>query len=91
MEYKNEKYQYHFGKVFTEHTIISLPLPSDLPEVEKNNILNEKEHILSTLKHNIDNNFDPKKYNILNALKEDFEKTPSTKNILAELGLAEQQ
>ena len=29
-KYKNEKCRYHFGKFFTELTIISLPLPSDL-------------------------------------------------------------
>ena len=50
--------------------MISLSLPSDLPEAENINILNEREHILS---------------------KKDFEKTTSIKNILAELGLTEEQ
>ena len=45
-KYKNEKCRYHFGKFFTERTIISFPLPSDLPEAEKTNILNERELIL---------------------------------------------
>ena len=63
---KNEKCRYYFGKFFTERTIISLPLPSDLPEVEKSNILNEREHILSTVKQYIGNNLDPRKHNILN-------------------------
>ena len=58
-KYKNEECQYNSGKFFTEYTIISLPLPSDLPEAEKVNILNEREHILSTVKQHIHNNLDP--------------------------------
>ena len=88
-KYKNEKCRYHFGKFLTERTIISLPSPSDLPEAEKNNILNEREYILSTVKQYIDNNLDPRKYDILNPLKEDFEETPSIKSILTELGVTE--
>ena len=80
-----------FWKIFAERTIIRLPLPSDLTEAEKNNILNEREHILSTVKQYIDNNLDPRKHNILSPLKEDFEETPSIKSILAELGLTENQ
>ena len=34
-KYKNEKCRYHSGKFFTEFTIISLPLPSDLPKQKK--------------------------------------------------------
>ena len=40
-KYKNEKCRYHFGKFFTERTIISLPLPNHLPDTVKNIILNE--------------------------------------------------
>ena len=58
-KYKNEKCRYVFGKFYIERTIISLPLPSDLPEAEKNNILNEREHILSTVKQYIDEKFRP--------------------------------
>ena len=83
-KYKNEKYRYHFGKFFTEPTIISLPSPSDLPEAGKNNILNER-----TIKQY--NSLDPRERNTLNPLKEDFEKTPSIKNILAQLGFTEDQ
>ena len=60
-------------------------------KTKQNNVLNKREHILSTVKQYIDNNLDPRKHNILNPLKEDFEKTPSIKNILAELGFTEDQ
>ena len=36
-------------------------------------------------------NLEPRKHNILNPLKEDFEQTPSIKSILAELRLTEDQ
>ena len=49
-KYKNEKCRYHFGNFFTERTIISWSLTSDLPEAYKDNILNEKEPNLSTVK-----------------------------------------
>ena len=57
-KYKNEKCRYHFGKFFTEGTIISLPLPNHLPDTVKNNILNERECILSMVKNYIDTHLD---------------------------------
>ena len=42
---KNEKCCYHFGKFFSDYTIVSFPLPDDLPEQPKYNILNEREHV----------------------------------------------
>ena len=90
-KYKNEKCRYHFGKFFTDRTIISLPLPNDLPDVQRINILNRREHILSAVKHYIDENLDPRKRNILNPLKENFEKLPSIPDILAELNISEEE
>ena len=45
-KYKNEKCRYRFGKFFTDQTITALPLPEDLPENQRNAILNERESIL---------------------------------------------
>ena len=89
-KYKNEKCSYHFGKFFTEQTIIALPLPEDLPENQRNAILNERERILSIVKQYIDSNLDPKKRNILNPSKENFEEVPSIENILSELGITKE-
>ena len=80
-----------FWKLFTERTIISLPLPNHLPDTVKNNILNERERILSTVKNYIDTHLDPRKRNILHPLKENFEDIPSIKNILAELKLTKEE
>ena len=89
-KYKNEKCRHHFGKFFTERTIISLPLPNHLPDTVKNNILNEGERILSMVKNYIDTHLDPRKRNILHPLK-DFEDILSIKIILAELKLTEEE
>ena len=44
---------------------------------QEKNILNEREHILPTVKQYIDNNLEPRKHNDLNPLTEDFEKLPA--------------
>lgn len=58
-KYENEKCRYHFGMFFTDHTV-SFPLPDDLPEELKNNILNEREHVLLKVNPYIDTNLDPR-------------------------------
>ena len=57
----------------------------------RNNILNERDRILGNVKEYIDNNLNPKKRNILNPLKENYEKVPNIPNILKELNLTEDQ
>ena len=84
---KYEKCWYNFGKYFTECTILSLPFSNYLPKAEKSNILNEREHISSTVNQYIDNSLDPRKYNIFDLLQQNFEEISSIKNILTELGL----
>ena len=44
---------------FTDHTV-SFPLPDDLAEELKNNILNEREHVLLKVNPYIDTNLDPR-------------------------------
>ena len=83
------KCRYHFGKFFTDHTIISMPLDSNLPENVRNNILHERDRILENVKEYIDSNLNPKKHNILNPLKENYEKVPNIPDILKELNLTE--
>ena len=86
-KYKSAKCRYHFGKFFTENTIVAPPLPSDISDEIKNSILSERERILLKVKEYIDKNLDPKKRNILNPTKDDFEKVPEISGILAELNV----
>ena len=90
-KYKSGKFRYHFGKFFTENTIVATPLPSDLSDEMKNSILSERERILLKVKEYIDKNLDPKKRNILNPTKDDFEKVPEISEILAELSVTEKE
>ena len=75
---------------FTDRTIIALPLQEDLPEDLKNSILNERERILKTVKQYRDSNLDPRRKNILNPFKENFEEVSSI-HILMELNITEEE
>ena len=90
-KYKNERCRYHFGRFYTNHTIIYLPLQQDLPEDQENSILNERERTLTTVKQYIDSNLDPRRKTILNPFKENFEKVPSIQNIVMELNITEEE
>ena len=86
-KYKDDRCRYHFGKFYTNHTIISLPLQQDLPEDQRNSIINERERTRTTVKQYIDSNLDPRRKTILNPFKENFEKVSSIQNIVMELNI----
>ena len=65
-----------------------LLLSSDLSDETRNSFLTERERILSKVKEYIDKILDPKKRNILNPTKDDFEKVPE---ILAELNVTDRE
>ena len=54
--YKSGKFRWHFGKIFTESTIVSTLLPTDLSDEMKKSIISERERILSKVKKYIDKN-----------------------------------
>ena len=68
-----------------------MPLQKDLPEDLKNSILNERKRILKTVKQYIDSKLDPRRQNILNPFKENFEEVPSIQNIIMELNITEEE
>ena len=72
---------------FLEKTQLLL-LSSDLSDETRNSFLIERERILSKVKEYIDKILDPKKRNILNPTKDDFEKVPE---ILAELNVTDRE
>ena len=65
-----------------------LLLSSDLSDETRNSFLIERERILSKVKEYIDKILDPKKRNILNPTKDDFEKVPE---ILADLNVTDRE
>ena len=62
---KNIECSHNFGKFFTDHTIISEPLPDKLTEIKKNSILQQCNRTLNKVKDYIDTNSNPRKVNIL--------------------------
>ena len=90
-KYKNKPCRYSFGKFFTDHTIVSEPLPDELSQQERNDILQQRESVLSKVKEYIDLNLNPKKVNILNPGKENYIEPKGISEILAELEIPEQK
>ena len=90
-KYKNQNCRYHFGRLFTDRTIIVVPLPDELTEEEKATKLEQREILLHMVTEYINSNLDPKKRNILNPEKDDFEHVSSVDEILKQLEIPQQQ
>ena len=75
---------------FLQKTQLLLP-SSDLSDEMRNSFLIERERILSKLKEYIDKILEPKKQNILNPTKDNFEKVPEISEILAELNVTDRE
>ena len=61
MKYKNSECRYHFGRYFTERTIIAKPISSYLSNDEKGSIIAKRSSILSQVRNYINNNLNPNK------------------------------
>ena len=90
-KYKNVECRYNFGKFFTDCTIVSEPLPSNMSECEKQKILETRHSILNKVKDYIDCNLNPRKRNIIDPSKDDFDSPLSVKEILDQLNITEEQ
>ena len=51
--------RYHFGKIFTERTIVSRPLPDTMSYETKKQVLCQRDDILCSVKKCIDENLNP--------------------------------
>ena len=87
-KYRNEKCRFHFGKFFTDHTIIAEPIPDNISDEEKNNLLEGRNKILRKVKHYIDTELNPSKKNFLDATKPDYEELRSIEEILNMLDIS---
>lgn len=90
-KYKNQVCRYHFGRFFTDKTIVAVPLSENIDEEEKNQILASRDSVLSKVKCYIDQNLNPKSKNFLFPNKDDYVLLPSIKEILNELELTESE
>ena len=89
-KYKKNKCRFHYGRYFSDRTIIAKPLSSDLNSNEKDDLLVWRENILSKVKDYIDTNLSPVKRNIIDPTKDNFEEPPTISQILSELEIDEE-
>ena len=90
-KYKNESCRFHFGKYFTNRTIIASPLSDNLDIDEKNQILEKGKSILDKVKEHIDEYLFPKKHNVIDPSKDNFEEPETIPQILNKLDLTEEE
>ena len=58
-KYRNIACRFNFGQFFTDRTIVAEPLPQDMDEEIKTNILTRRKEILSLMKQKIDEVLNP--------------------------------
>ena len=90
-KYKNQSCRFNFGHFFTDRTIISTPLSNDLIENEKDIILQKRMKVLDKVKSYIDEFLFPKKRNIIDPTKDNYEEPETISEILNKLELTEEE
>ena len=88
-KYKNIACRYSFGRFFSVKTIIAEPLPNEMTEKEKSAVLFKRNRLLGRVQIYIDVYLDPRKVNILDSDKPNFERPKEILEILQELEIAE--
>ena len=63
-KYRNEKCRFHFGRFFSHRTIVAEPLPDNMPEEIKMQVLRNRNDLLSKVKSDIDTELNPSKKKI---------------------------
>ena len=79
-KYRNIACRFNFGQFFTDRTIVAEPLPQDMDEEMKTNILTRRKDILSLMKQKIDEVLNPSiaDYNSLLTPEEIFQEIAIT-------------
>lgn len=90
-KYNKDECRFGFGQYFCKHTNVSEPLPTNLPEFEKQAILTQRSNILFKVRNFIDRNLNPRKFNILDPSESNFTKVGSIDEIIHSLGINYQQ
>ena len=85
-KYRNDKCRFNFGKIFTDRTIVAEPLPDDMPEEIKNQVLKNRSDLLSKGKRYIGTELNPSIKNFYDSTRSDYE---VVKNIVEILSLLE--
>ena len=80
--YKNIACRFNFGQFFTTRTVVGEPLPDDLDDEFKTNLLTRRNGILSLVKEEIDK--------VLNPNKPEYDCTKTEEEFLTSLGITEE-
>ena len=83
--------RFNFGHYFTERTIIASPLCDNVSTDEKAEILQQRNTVLEKVKTYINEFLYPKKRNIIDQSKDNYEETRSRAEIMSSLDLTEEQ
>ena len=87
-KYRNDKCRFNFGKFFTTRTIIAEPLPENMTEEVKFQVLRTRSELLNKVKRYIDSELNPSKINLYDCSREDYAKTKTIDQILALLDIS---
>jgi len=86
-KYRNTDCRFHFGKFFSERTIISEPLPESTSIEEKKTVLLLRNELLKKVRSYINENLNPAKRNFVDPNAENFTSVPPIDEILSELNI----
>ena len=88
--YRNDKCRFNFGKCFTDRTIVAEPLPDDMPEEMKNQVLKNRCDLSSKVKRYIDTEINPSKNNFYDSTRSDYEVVKTIEEILSLLEISKE-
>ena len=74
-KYRNIPCRFNFGQFFTSKTVVSKPLPEDMPDEQKVVVLKRRNEILCCVKEKINEKLDPS--------KPDYDSSTSAEDVLA--------
>ena len=76
-KYRNEKCRFHFGKFYTNRTIIAQPLSDSLSVDVKNAIMGNRKLLLKKVKQYTDSKLNPSKKNFYDKSRDEYEEIKS--------------
>ena len=82
-KYRNDKCRFNFLNFFTGRTIVAEPLPKDVPEEIKNQVLKNCSDLLSKVKRYIDTELNPSKKIFYDSTISDYEVVKTIEEILS--------
>ena len=87
-KYRNDKCRFHFGKLFSSSTFVAEPLPNDMSEEIKIQVLKNRNALLSKVKRYIDTELNPSKKKFYDSSRNDYVKVKSIDEILGLLEIS---